>query len=218
MARFELNSDSEAEEAEICESKINNCFLGFREESDIDSYELVLILDNREIRNQKDRNYIYDKLGINHVSTEKRNLPIGDFAWILKIKRVDDEEFIEYVLDFIVERKTVDDLAASIRDGRYDEQKYRLANSPFKNIVYLIEGQPSRNINMNPSTIQSAILHTQVYNSFFVIRQDSIQVFFSNYSFNFEGNCEMAHLAHSAIRKANKYLYNAIHRKRVNGL
>jgi hypothetical protein len=37
MAKFELNSDSEAEEVEICKSKINNCFVGFREESDIDS-------------------------------------------------------------------------------------------------------------------------------------------------------------------------------------
>lgn len=29
--------------------------------------------------------------------------------------------FTDYVLDFIVERKTADDLAASIMDGRYEE-------------------------------------------------------------------------------------------------
>jgi hypothetical protein len=39
------------------------------------------------------------------------------------------KEFTDYVLDFIVERKTADDLAASIMDGRYDEQKFRLKNS-----------------------------------------------------------------------------------------
>jgi ERCC4-type nuclease len=30
-------------------------------------------------------------------------------------------EHIDYVLDFIIERKTADDLAASIVDGRYEE-------------------------------------------------------------------------------------------------
>jgi ERCC4-type nuclease len=29
--------------------------------------------------------------------------------------------FTDYLLDFIVERKTADDLAASIMDGRYEE-------------------------------------------------------------------------------------------------
>jgi crossover junction endonuclease MUS81 len=32
-------------------------------------------------------------------------------------------------LDFIIERKKADDLAASILDGRYKDQKYRLKNS-----------------------------------------------------------------------------------------
>lgn len=30
------------------------------------------------------------------------------------------------VLDYIIERKKADDLAASILDGRYKDQKYRL--------------------------------------------------------------------------------------------
>jgi ERCC4-type nuclease len=30
-------------------------------------------------------------------------------------------DHVDYVLDFIVERKTADDLAASIMDGRYEE-------------------------------------------------------------------------------------------------
>ena len=38
-----------------------------------------------------------------------------------KTKKLPVKEYIDYVLDFIVERKTADDLAASIRDGRYDE-------------------------------------------------------------------------------------------------
>ena len=42
----------------------------------------------------------------------------------------------------IIERKTLTDLAASIKDGRYDEQSYRLngIHHHNHNIIYLIEG------------------------------------------------------------------------------
>ena len=42
----------------------------------------------------------------------------------------------------IFERKTLNDLSASIKDGRYDEQSYRLdgIEHPNHNITYLIEG------------------------------------------------------------------------------
>ena len=50
--------------------------------------------------------------------------------------------YVEYVLDFIVERKTADDLAASIMDGRYDEQKFRLKSCGINNVIYLVEGSP----------------------------------------------------------------------------
>ena len=45
----------------------------------------------------------------------------------------------------IIERKSLNDLASSIKDGRYREQSYRLTNTPLHNhrIVYLIEGDLS---------------------------------------------------------------------------
>ena len=49
----------------------------------------------------------------------------------------------EYVLDWIVERKRVDDLAASIIDRRYEQQKYWLRRCRITNIIYLVEGDPS---------------------------------------------------------------------------
>lgn len=52
-------------------------------------------------------------------------------------------ETTDYVLDFIIERKTADDLAASIMDGRYEEQKFRLRNCGINNVIYLVEGKPS---------------------------------------------------------------------------
>jgi ERCC4-type nuclease len=51
-----------------------------------------------------------------------RRLPVGDAIWIAHHKYVDSE----YVLDFIVERKNVDDLRFSIRDNRYRDKKLRL--------------------------------------------------------------------------------------------
>jgi len=58
---------------------------------------------------------------------------IGDFAWIAKCG---DQEL---VLDCVVERKRSDDLASSIKDGRYAEQKHRLVTSGIKRKIYLIE-------------------------------------------------------------------------------
>lgn len=69
------------------------------------------------------------------------NLLIGDMA----ICNIEGKEVM------IVERKTIADLAASIRDGRYKEQSHRLHNADIHNhyIYYLVEGnirtfKPSR--------------------------------------------------------------------------
>jgi ERCC4-type nuclease len=65
---------------------------------------------------------------------EKRVIPLGDILF------TSDDESITYQ---IIERKSVADLLASVKDGRYAEQSYRLGNCfPNRhNIVYLIEGQ-----------------------------------------------------------------------------
>ena len=51
-----------------------------------------------------------------------KRLPVGDAIWIARHKVHETE----YVLDFIVERKNVDDLVGSIRDNRYKDQKLRM--------------------------------------------------------------------------------------------
>ena len=45
-----------------------------------------------------------------------------------------------YVLDTVIERKCVDDLAASIKDGRYERQKYFLARWGVRRTMYVLEG------------------------------------------------------------------------------
>jgi ERCC4-type nuclease len=66
------------------------------------------------------------------IKIETSNLPLGDII-------ICDEEGVEKLL---IERKTLNDLAASIRDGRYTEQSFRLSNANIHNhnIFYLIEG------------------------------------------------------------------------------
>jgi len=86
-----------------------------------------LIIDQRE---NKIKNLLEEDENI-----EYTNLDLGDF--VFKIKD-------EIVL--IIERKTVEDLAASIKDGRYREQKSRLlANFSKHQILYIIEGNVTKN-------------------------------------------------------------------------
>ncbi|XP_041006744.1 crossover junction endonuclease MUS81-like [Juglans microcarpa x Juglans regia] len=68
-----------------------------------------------------------------------RRLPVGDGIWIARHKYVDSE----YVLDYIVERKNVDDLHCSIRDNRYWDQKLRLLRCGLKRLKYLVEDDPN---------------------------------------------------------------------------
>ena len=66
------------------------------------------------------------------IKLQMESLHIGDII-------ICDDEGAELV---IVERKTLNDLASSIRDGRYKEQGYRLDGLPQHNhnIYYLVEG------------------------------------------------------------------------------
>lgn len=70
------------------------------------------------------------------IRVDIRSLSVGDYIWICR--KIDGTEI---VMDWVVERKTWDDLQSSIRGGRYDEQKGRLNMAPMKNRVYLIEAQ-----------------------------------------------------------------------------
>ena len=49
-------------------------------------------------------------------------MPVGDFLWVGRPKAGGPD----YVLDFILERKRVDDLWSSIKQKRYEDQKRRL--------------------------------------------------------------------------------------------
>lgn len=67
------------------------------------------------------------------VILEKEVLPLGDI-----LIQTDEGKKV-----MLIERKTYTDLLASIKDGRYEEQSYRLIHSsgfPLHSVVYLLEG------------------------------------------------------------------------------
>lgn len=96
---------------------------------------VYLIADNREHRNNpRFKSVIEHLVRKDDIRVDIRSLSVGDYIWVCR--KIDGSEI---VMDWVVERKTWDDLQSSIRGGRYDEQKARLSMAPMKNRIYLIE-------------------------------------------------------------------------------
>jgi len=109
---------------------------------------------------QKEINEIID------VNLEVCSMPLGDAG----IYSDDGEELV------LFERKALADLAASIKDGRYSEQSYRLSgiDTPNHNIVYIIEGTfdqyKHKSNKVHPSTLLSAMVSLNFFKGFSVMR------------------------------------------------
>ena len=115
--------------------------------------------------------YMFEKnILFKDVQIKKENLPLGDVI----IMEGDEEKII-------IERKTLSDLAASIKDGRYDEQSYRLngCNHHNHNIIYLIEGDVAKyNIfkgRLDKMTLYSAMFSINYYKGFSLMRSNSLE-------------------------------------------
>lgn len=87
------------------------------------SYTIQLILDEREVKSTKNRDYMLNGLKKRGVSVMKRSLEIGDMCWVARSNVASGGSPDECVLDYVVERKRLDDLKGSILDGRFHEQK-----------------------------------------------------------------------------------------------
>jgi crossover junction endonuclease MUS81 len=140
-----------------------------------------VILDERE----RDLYSICENIvgsNMTYVKLSKEVLPLGD----IYVKTDEDKDVL------IIERKTINDLLSSIKDGRYEEQSYRLNGLPIHNhnIVYLVEGDVNKfNVfkdRMEKLTLYSAMVSLNFYKGFSVMR-----------SFNIEESalilCNMAH-------------------------
>lgn len=136
------------------------------------AFTIELVVDVREIRSKTDRDYMQNNLIKRGIKPIMKALDLGDVIWIAKLY---DENYLsqrgaegsEVMLDYIVERKRLDDLVSSIKDRRFTEQKFRLEKSGVKNKIYIIEEYSSVDSNYD-THIATAIASTQVINNFFV--------------------------------------------------
>lgn len=141
------------------------------------SFSVHLLLDVREVRAKTDRDYMQEELAKQGVKAIMRSLEVGDAQWIAKCNDPSllsrhGAEGDEIVLDWIVERKRLDDLIGSIKDGRFHEQKFRLKRSGATKVVYIIEeiAMDAAAYGRYEEAVQSAIASTQVVNGYFVKR------------------------------------------------
>ncbi|KAK5106013.1 Crossover junction endonuclease mus81 [Lithohypha guttulata] len=148
------------------------------------TFEVKLLLDTREIQAKKNRDYIAGELLKQGIDVETRALPLGDAVWIAKVNTAcapafrlqnindDDEGSDEVVLEHVVERKRLDDLLHSLKDGRYHEQKFRLRKSGMRHVTYLIEDYslPSETQAHWAQSIESSLAQMQVVDDIFVKR------------------------------------------------
>jgi len=103
---------------------------------------------------------------------KSERLPLGD---IIIYDPAQQKEIV------LFERKSLNDLAASIQDGRYKEQSFRLTQTTDfhnHNIIYIIEGDIARydakHSRISKSALQSAMVSLLYYKGFSVIRTMSV--------------------------------------------
>ena len=114
----------------------------------------------------------------NSIKLKVDNLKIGDVVFVETDQN--ENEIGDELLLF--ERKSLNDLASSIKDGRYAEQSFRLDGYkpvPNHNIVYLIEGDLSRYrenkfSRINKNTLLSSMFSILYYKGFSVVRSMNV--------------------------------------------
>lgn len=130
-----------------------------------------IVVDERETS-------LYEKLdsmvnaegnAIGTIQLSRKVLPLGDV-----IIQTDEETTVS-----IIERKSLQDLLSSIKDGRYEEQSYRLTHSsgiPPHNIIYVIEGMLSQlRTLIEKKTVYSCMTSLNMFKGFSVQRTCTIQ-------------------------------------------
>ena len=133
---------------------------------------MIIKVDNREQELLKQINQLVLFIhAFKQMKVETANLPLGDI-----IISDDTEDKI------IIERKCLNDLLAIIKDGRYEEQSYRLngLNHHNHNIYYMIEGDVNKfnrfkDNKMEKLTLYSAMFSLNYFKGFSVMRTLSLE-------------------------------------------
>ncbi|XP_061816561.1 crossover junction endonuclease MUS81 isoform X3 [Nerophis lumbriciformis] len=170
------------------------------------TYDIVLCVDFIETTggSHHRKHELVKELQTNGVHFDVRKLNVGDFLWVAREKVAPMSgrtcgtfpfplclhQLIaiilmslfaaagrELVLDFVIERKRMDDLCGSIIDGRFKEQKFRLKRCGLRKPIYLVEeqGKAAAHLSLPEKTLQQAIVNTQVVDGFFVKRVQDVR-------------------------------------------
>ena len=134
---------------------------------------MIIKIDVREPDLLQQINHLTSTIPIfKNLTIKSEALPIGDIIIADNSKE-----------KLIIERKSVSDLLASIKDGRYEEQSYRLngLEQHNHNIIYLIEGDVSKvnrfkgDNRTEKLTLYSAMFSLNYYKGFSVFRSFSLE-------------------------------------------
>ncbi|CAG2053663.1 unnamed protein product [Timema podura] len=132
------------------------------------SFEVILLVDTQETSASSKglhNDPTFSELTNFQIKFEVRHLKVGDFVWVCRNHNTN----MEMVLPYIIERKRMDDLSNSIKDGRFHEQKFRLKQCGVQNLIYLVESHGNNQHTGLPlATLQQAIVNTQVVDGFMV--------------------------------------------------
>ncbi|XP_047241145.1 crossover junction endonuclease MUS81 isoform X1 [Girardinichthys multiradiatus] len=149
------------------------------------TYDIILCVDFIETTggSHHRKQELVKELQRNGVNFDVRKLNVGDFLWVAREKvtpvpgQLRAPAGRELVLDYIIERKRMDDLCGSIIDGRFREQKFRLKRCGLHRPIYLVEGSSSSaaHLSLPEMTLQQAIINTQVVDGFFVKRVQDVR-------------------------------------------
>lgn len=164
---------------------------------------MLIKLDCREIK-LKDLCQLHLAEPDNKIKMEIVSLPLGDII-------ICDDNGNEKV---IIERKSLADLAASIRDGRYTEQGYRLNQCSMHNhlIYYLIEGdlryyKPYKGL-PDKKALLSAMVSISYFKGFSLYRTNNLEetaewiVHFANKLLK-EGSCALPFYCADILSETN---------------
>jgi ERCC4-type nuclease len=141
---------------------------------------MLIKVDTREPDLLQKLNYLVTSMpSFKNIIVKSETLPIGD---IIICDETEAKPGLEPVEKLIIERKSISDLLASIKDGRYEEQSYRLngLNHHNHNIIYLVEGDVNKNNyfksrNDNEKLMAySAMFSLNYYKGFSVFRSFSL--------------------------------------------
>ena len=112
---------------------------------------------------------VSDSKKFQDISLVTHNLPIGDIL-------ISGNEPGN---DIVIERKSISDLSASIKDGRYKEQSLRLSSSNYHshNIIYVIEGSWNSGFfgsTLDKDTLYGSVVSMMLLKGFSVFKTENI--------------------------------------------